>query len=92
MILAAADYGEPLTGDPPPDLALAFSCRRWGCLPEAGGLLDQPAGLIRRMSIAENVYNVLRGMAESDNWAEYFQKNPQAEKLYKQVREMKNGC
>ncbi|MBU2249813.1 MAG: hypothetical protein KKD77_23905 [Gammaproteobacteria bacterium] len=79
-MLAAADYGET-NGDPPPELELAFQCRRWTSLPEAGGLLDQPAGLMRRMTILENIYNAFRGKEEANNLAEWGEKNPQAVKI-----------
>ena len=43
----------------PPDLRLAWDCQRWGALPEAGGVLDQDAGLMDRMAALSNVYNVV---------------------------------
>lgn len=39
---------------------MAWQSKRWGALPDAGGLLDQPAGLIERMNYAENMYNAFR--------------------------------
>lgn len=43
-------------GDPPRELITAWQCERWHALPAGGGLLDQPAGLMERMSTALNVY------------------------------------
>lgn len=42
-------------GTPPPELIEAFRSRDWS-LPEPGGRLDQPAGLVMRMSYALNLY------------------------------------
>lgn len=55
MILAAAAYAEG-QGPPPRELSLAQEFRRWGLPPRAGGLLDQPAGLLDRIYAAEQVY------------------------------------
>lgn len=44
-------------GTPPPELELAWSARSWRALPFPGGLLDQPAGLLKRMQIALNVFD-----------------------------------
>ena len=41
----------------PTALRLAWQSERWGALPEAGGLLDQPAGLLNKMAAVSNVYN-----------------------------------
>jgi len=49
-------------GEPPPLLDLGLRCKQWGTLPEPGGLLDQPAGLIAKMTHAVNVY---------ENWSAY---------------------
>jgi uncharacterized protein Yka (UPF0111/DUF47 family) len=38
---------------------------RWHALPEAGGLLDQPAGLLQRMASMSNVYNAFKIFAQS---------------------------
>jgi hypothetical protein len=81
MMLAAAEYGEHATCDPPSELELAQTCRRWNCLPNEGGLLDQPAGLMRRMTIAENIYNTFRGLEESDDWTKYVQEHPLIEDI-----------
>lgn len=50
---------EAVDGDasPPPELRLAWSCERWGCLPEAGAYLDQDYQLMNRMTVFSNIYN-----------------------------------
>lgn len=52
-------------GPPPPELIEAFRAREWG-LPEAGGRLDQPAGLVMRMSYALNVYEHWSGYLRAE--------------------------
>jgi hypothetical protein len=44
---------------PPPELIAAWQCQKWGCLPEAGGYLDQDYGLMQRMSVLSNIYNTV---------------------------------
>lgn len=74
MIRAAAKhaYGK---GPPPPELELALNAREWGSLPEAGGIRDQPAGLLRNMRLALNTYETAksyraRKAGEEDKWVE----------------------
>jgi hypothetical protein len=44
---------------PPPELRIAWNCKRWNCLPEAGGYLDQPYQLMRRMNYFDNVHGAV---------------------------------
>jgi hypothetical protein len=88
--LAAADCGLK-EGESPPELKLAQLCERWRALPEAGGLLDQPAGLIEKMSIAVNVFNAHRAMRESGDWATWMTENPQGAEMINWVKELRNG-
>ena len=53
MIAAEGD------GPPPPELRLAWQCQRWGGLPDAGGIYDQDAELLYRMTALNNVYRVV---------------------------------
>jgi len=59
MILAAAACAEG-QDDAPRELRWVFDHDRWGVLPNAGGLLDQPAGALQRMTACENVYRALQ--------------------------------
>jgi hypothetical protein len=63
MILAAAACAEG-QGDAPRELRWVFEHDRWKVLPNAGGLLDQPAGALRRMTACENAYRALRFYSE----------------------------
>lgn len=49
------DYGDP----PPPELPIAFKVDQWGTLPDAGGLYDQDAGLLGRMTVYLNIYRAV---------------------------------
>ena len=69
------------------ELTLAWQCQRWGVLPEAGGLLDQPAGLIRKMSAAQNVYNAVHAFVNipAGKGAEWARQNPGMWKLINEL-------
>jgi len=81
--------GNPVTVLPPDELRLAFRCQQWGTLPHSGGLLDQPAGLVERMTIAVNVYNAMKAWGEHDpkRDAEFFKSD--AWQIVKQVLELR---
>lgn len=58
-MLAAADAAEGI-GSMPAELELALQCKQWKALPKTGGLLDQPLGLMARMSVALNIYSAVQ--------------------------------
>lgn len=60
MTLAAADAAENRKAAPPSELTLQWQCERYSVLPEAGGLNDQPAGLVARMEHAAGVYRAMQ--------------------------------
>jgi hypothetical protein len=76
MILAAAACAEDPRQPPPPELALAWQCQRWNALPEAGGLLDQPAGLVQRMTGVDNVFRIWRDFIHAPNMSAWKARNP----------------
>lgn len=41
-------------------LELALECEEYRALPYSGGVLDQPAGLLRKMRQVQNVYEAFR--------------------------------
>jgi len=75
MILAAAACADS-EGPPPPELVLAQNARFWNKLPEPGGLRDQRAGELQRMTAALNVYETIRGFHASNNWEQWGRTNP----------------
>ena len=75
------------------ELEYAWSARAYGGLPEAGGQLDQPAGLLRRMRVAENAYNAWdawkrEGFKDSKKFKE---NNPGAWNIVKRVIKMERN-
>lgn len=76
MILAAAACAEG-KGPAPPELELAWQAKTWHCPPEPGGLRDQRAGELRRMSAAMNTYNAIKSWRQSTDWVKWSQHNPE---------------
>lgn len=72
---------------PPKELALAWHCERWNALPRAGGILDQPAGLLDRMAYAQNVYNTIKAYERvtADQLGNWVQNNPEAWELIARI-------
>lgn len=58
---------------PPPELELAWQCDRFHALPKAGGLLDQPAGLMDNLRQIAEIYKgynayINRPMGDDGKW------------------------
>jgi hypothetical protein len=75
----------------PAELELAIHARQWGALPESGGLLDQPFGLLDRMSASLNAYNALvseqsRGDLTLTEWSK---RNPGAWRILARVEKLR---
>ena len=51
---ANIDKGAP----PPKELVLGWDMEHWQALPDAGGLLDQDAGMMQRIRVLLNVHRV----------------------------------
>jgi hypothetical protein len=67
---------------------MALQCRKWGSLPEAGGLLDQPAGMIAKMGYLINVYQSTGdyfGASDPTKWAD---SNNAAFEIYARARQL----
>ena len=92
MILAAADCAEG-KGPPPGELTLAWQAQSWQALPEAGGLRDQPAGLLERMSTALSVYDafVAYKAVDGGHEDEFARKNPRAWASVLMVQGLRRG-
>ena len=89
MILAAADYAENRIKKPPPILSLALDCRHWRQLPNSGGLLDQPAGLVGTMNALLNVYDAFKSYNASTKKREWTLKYPEMWKIIADVIDMR---
>ncbi len=88
MILAAADCADG-KGPPPPDLILAWQARTWNTLPEPGGLRDQYAGELARMSAAMNTYDAWRRRRHHQNWAKWAKDDPKSWHIILHVQKLR---
>jgi hypothetical protein len=80
----AADFAEGKTKEPPRELSLLWECDRFHVLPRAGGLLDQPFGLMQRMRVCENVYHALQ-LWKSEKWVTFEKNHPDEFKIVQHV-------
>lgn len=75
----------------------AWRVKRWEMLPEAGGLLDQPAGLMQKLATLLDVYNAHRAWRKAletldgERLAEWQQQNPDVMELMSRIREERRG-
>ena len=92
MILAAADCAEG-KGPPPGELTLGWQEQSWQALPEAGGLNDQPAGLLERMGASLRVFDAMRAYADCPpgHEGEFSKRNPRAWEIVLSVMELRRG-
>jgi hypothetical protein len=60
ILIAVADYAEGEARETPHLLELGFDVEHFGSLPLAGGLWDQPAGLMRKVRQVMNVYHAVK--------------------------------
>ncbi len=60
-----------------------------GALPDGSDLGGQPAGLIRRMRKAYQVWSAFCDFHQSKSWSEWAEKHPEAWKLKCQVDELR---
>lgn len=74
---------------PPPELRLLWQCKRWGVLPEPGGLADQPAGLLDRLAVLDNVHQAwtmwTRRGADGVGAVTWMQRNPEVWPLVSRI-------
>jgi len=92
MMLAAAACAEG-KGAPPPELELAWQCDRWHVLPHDGGLVDQPAGLLRRMSTLSSVYQTMRSWHErkAGSEAQWKDEHPRGWELMRHIEQLRRA-
>jgi len=107
LILEAADYGgwekkkrdnfgkEIPCPPTPPLLELALHCKTWNSLPRAGGILDQPYGLMQRLTAVYNVYSAFKLFANErmpGHEGDFANEHPAEYELIKLIRNMKNDA
>ena len=91
-MLAAADAAEG-EGGMPAELELALQSQQWGALPEAGGLMDQPYGLLAKMAAALNVYSAFKAEQGRGNTTltEWTRRNPAAWRTFATIEKMRRN-
>ena len=86
---AAAEWDRPA----PEELIMAWDCQHWNTLPEPGGLLDQPAGLVQRMNIALNIFDSyesrLRAIMSDVDMQKWSEDNPRAWKIVGRIERVR---
>jgi hypothetical protein len=89
--LAAAAYAENDKLPPPQEIELMNDCQAFHALPEPGGILDQPAGLLRRLRILSNVYHAhqLYKNFPGGHMAEFAHQHPDEWQTVQKVMEMR---
>jgi len=75
------------------ELTYAWNSEMFGGLPEAGGQLDQPAGLLARMRAAVNTYNAWIAWKRGGHKdaKKFMDNNPGAWEIVKRVMELERG-
>ena len=65
-------------GPPPAPLILGWQCRGYNALPEGGGLRDQLAGDLERITVALNTYDAVKswhrmfyGLGNPNEWVRH---------------------
>jgi hypothetical protein len=88
MILAAADAAKG--GPPPPELVWAWRSEKWG-LPNGRGWLNEPAGLVDRMSQALSVYSaaMLYETRKPGHEGEWARSHPEEWKVIQAIGELR---
>jgi hypothetical protein len=66
-----------------------FECLRFGVLYEGGGLADQPAGLLRRMRAAYNVYNAMLAWRDTKSMQDFTRQHPQEWQVVQMVLKLR---
>lgn len=89
------NYGREVPLPPmPPLLELAIQCKTWSSLPRYGGILDQPYGLMTRLTAIHNVYSAFRLLATERKpgmEGEFASRYPHEYEIIQAIREMRNG-
>ncbi len=93
MILAAAECGRNPKAPPPYELRLAWQAIGYHALPEPGGILDQPAGLLDRMTHACNAWQAYRSYSQRDPYKteEWIKANPSLHALKLRIDKLREA-
>src|SRR3972149_6746011 len=93
LYLAVADYVDG-NGECPDELEAAFDAQEFNIAPNVGGRDEQPAGQLRRMRVALNVYRAWsawkRRPAGSKDLIDWIKNHPEYS-IVKHVQEIRRG-
>ncbi|MCZ2459164.1 MAG: hypothetical protein LC128_06020 [Chitinophagales bacterium] len=90
--MAVVDYLDKKR-KPPPELVMGWGMRRFGGLLEAGGMLDQPVGLMYKIRSALNVEDIWKTYKriKPGDMGKWIKNNPDDWKFVKAIEELMNG-
>ena len=88
--MAVADAAQDSNAKPPPEVIMAGRIKQWGD-PWGGGWMSWPAGLITRLTIAENVTNALQSAAnvKPGQWNTWAENHPGDAKIYDDILDLR---
>ena len=89
-MIRAADCAVDKEIPPPPLLSLYWQCQRYGALPEQGGLYDQPAGELERMTQLYNIYYAHQEQARAHDGARWADDNPGLFRIIAKMYRLRN--
>jgi hypothetical protein len=69
----------------PQELRLAWYCKRFNALPEPGGILDQPAYLLDKMAMADNIHSAFTAYQNAKDPTAWANANPGAWELVARI-------
>jgi hypothetical protein len=72
------------------ELELVKQCKEFHMLPRAGGLLDQPAGLMEKLSAIYSVWQAHYNFAHTKDVAEFMTNNQSDWEIIQKVKELKH--
>ena len=79
------------SGDADWYLRLAWQCRSWKCLPEVGGAMDQPAGLLDWMSAVHEVHRAFLVMASQRSLMDIARDEPGVLRTVRRIEKLEAG-
>lgn len=87
------EYVDKQRTEPPPELEIGWNMRAFGGLPESGGMLDQPVGLMKSVRVALNIeglWKTYRRIKPGD-MGKWIKNNPDDWKTIKHIEELMDG-
>ena len=88
--MAVADAAQDSKAKPPPEVVMAGRIKQWGD-PWGGGWMNWPAGLITRVTIAENIISAISSAlnVKPGQYAEWEASHPHESKTADEILELR---